>query len=119
MAKQVLYPHVPGGVKKAAPAPLPARTTPVPASRLYKEKQPVVTTTPEEEKALIAAREVMRDLQPLKKPLQKIYDKVKGSIEPGWSNEGPREKAADLLNGVGELEFELTRVIEKIRAKRK
>lgn len=76
---------------------------------------PVSGITKEEEQAILAAQDIIRQIQQMRPQLEKIYDKVKYSM-PGW--EGPRRQAADFVNSAGALEGELTKKIRTLRARR-
>lgn len=103
--KEPLYPHVPPSQMKLKVTALSA------AEGIATER----TITPEEEKAMRVAQDVIRQLEQMRPQIDKIYDKVKYSM-PEWS--GPRDKAADFANSVGQLEMELTEKIRALRSRR-
>lgn len=101
--KEPLYPHVPKSLKVAA---LSAAT-----ERIATER----TITPEEEQAIRAAQDVIRQLEQMRSQLGKLYDKVKYSMTE-WA--GPRQKAADFVNSADNLQMELTEKIRALRSRR-
>lgn len=102
-----LYPHVTKSVQKLKVTALSAAS-----ERMCAER----TATAEDERTILAAQDVIRQLRQLQPQLQKIYDRVKYSM-PTWG-EGPRDTAAKLTNSCGELEGVLSDKITSLRRRR-